>query len=666
MRFNLLELNQRLKRSVICTIPLLVLLFGCVGTVEDKNPLVTKAATANGEIVYEGAYDALGVAMDRVEIYFQPFENENENIVYDISYDNVNKSISVPPNSLSMVYYKGLNVYRYTIKNLIPAKNYTISVNVRDIKTGAQSLSKKIINAQTFSNVTADFDGVASVSNVPGELSNSALKVSWVPATKFALLGFASRDVTSYLIELIDTPDLEDFDDPAIVRSFTALPSADSFVVKGLVEFTQYRVRVRAIHSEWNLSESNIKPYEQNNKILTARTGSSCPSVVSESFLAYQGGYISSKRLIALSWQPPTGNFDEYEVTYEVNGVPKGPFIIDSSLVSYQIGPFADGDVVSEIALLAKVNGGGCQAAYTERTETVSFELASFPGVKQVAIPNGATNFQRLQMDLHEIDFSNGFAESIEVKYCTTDNVISPEEDCVDYVDYIDISNDIETYDIVLDSSLILNNVNIDKKRICFQVAIKVGSKVGAPRFFCTSKSDIVAAVMPRFNFGESNISCQYKRVLDGADVAISPGSLVLSWQKPSVISFDNYLLVYTNYNIGASLVEYENNVHSLNIEELLELYKQNTTFIQGVDDVGDPVDYNINWTLIDSNQSSLVYQFPFSYGFSIYGYAYLNPQYILIPMKKVGAEIFVAKGMEQSQLCTNIENVNAGKWPWM
>lgn len=257
----------------------------CVGTIEDMNPPTTKSATTAGEPVpFSGIVEAVAISDSKVTLSFLPAAGKQTNLVYLIYINNSNTPLEVKGGSLSP---NESGYYTYTVTKLSVNTTYSFAVGVRDLTTGVESDENKEMFATTFSNYTADFDGIGSVVPAAGEAGTEEVIVEWIPAiTKGAGSFPKPTDPIAYEIRYMKAEngkpgDLKNGADPDV--TVTMVPSTISSSspvsterkrpVGGLQSGTKYYFMVRCIHKGYALygSDPNYK-VEQNLKILSVTT----------------------------------------------------------------------------------------------------------------------------------------------------------------------------------------------------------------------------------------------------------------------------------------------------------------------------------------------------------------------------------------------------------
>lgn len=306
---------------------ILILIFtvSCVGTVEDKNPDLTKGLTlGGGKISFDGIYDARAIANDKVEIYFYPSSVDARNVTYLISYDGLDVAKSVPGANLRPDY-RGL--LKYTVTGLEINNEYAFTVQAKN-ETGVVSSSTSVRKAKTFGNQTANFLGIGTVKNLPGFDGRTALRIEWPAAERIGSVFLPKeQDPVQYEIILLDadvaTPVA--FDDTSFVEPFRKVVFVNgtkiSHQVNGLQPNTKYYIRVRAIHDGVNTygDDPNYLAEKNNSYQLAATLSDDISSIdidTSSFGIEIPRGQEGIYSLIS-TWKAAKGSFDHYRIYYK-------------------------------------------------------------------------------------------------------------------------------------------------------------------------------------------------------------------------------------------------------------------------------------------------------------------------------------------------------------
>lgn len=334
-----------IKKIITLTSTLIftMILTSCVGTVADKNSQLSKinASNSNGSFSFEGIKTATGVSHDKIELIFEPATGEPSDLVYEIYVNNSNIPIKIGGASLAI---NASGDYYFTVTGL--ALQTTYNFNMRVVASGAPSEVVKLDplesrSATTFSNETADFAGITSLSLGAGTSGKDKLIVKWVPAVT---LGTVSRprprDPTAYEITYIkstagaaigggirniNNSNLAAADGRFVIQvpaTIGSPPAPRSEATLSVDPNTFYYVQVRAIHKGYD-NYSGIDPLykrEENKRFLGKKTniaGQTLSFLATNEFINIKNpeGKESLSRL-DLDWFPASGDFDHYRVCY--------------------------------------------------------------------------------------------------------------------------------------------------------------------------------------------------------------------------------------------------------------------------------------------------------------------------------------------------------------
>ena len=303
---------------------LLMCLISCVGTVEDKNPDITKGATApDVPFIFEGIFDAIAIAPDKVEVYFFPSAGNSTELTYVVNYDGSPVPSTFPATTLR-IDYRGL--LKATVKNLTVNTNYSFSVQVRNNegRTSSNNLSQ---TARTFTNVTCDYNGIGNVRNLSGDEGRNALLVEW-PEARREGSEFVKKPIDPDQYEIIAL-NADNLTPAAFDDEFFGEPDRKKVIVdgskishqlNGLQAGTKYYIRVRCIHADFaNFSSSASYKREENNNYFLAETLSDDLSNINvdlSGFSVVPSGGAAGLNSFDVSWSPAEGAFAEYRIYY--------------------------------------------------------------------------------------------------------------------------------------------------------------------------------------------------------------------------------------------------------------------------------------------------------------------------------------------------------------
>lgn len=305
---------------------------GCVGTVQESEEPFSKISDGSeSALSFTGVAQATAISDSRIEVFFYPAIGGSGKYTYDVIVGNDPLPVSIPSDTLTPDY-KGM--LKYTITGLSRLSTYQIKVEVRDNQTNVQSKSEVIKTAVTFDNMVADFFGISTASNMPGQDGKDSIKVRWTPARSSGGLSAAPWDPASYEIVVVDAGRLAVTD-----MDITTLTSAqgrwvfninndaavNEYVVRGLPAKTKFYVRMRCLHDK---SENDVynpkKRSELNTNYLTISTLSSDLADISfqsSSFAVAVSPGEQGLNSVQASWAIASGVIDHYRLYYsEKNG----------------------------------------------------------------------------------------------------------------------------------------------------------------------------------------------------------------------------------------------------------------------------------------------------------------------------------------------------------
>jgi hypothetical protein len=329
---------------------LLTFLVSCVGTVEQANkPKTDTTKTPKTTVTFPGVHSVVGIAHDKVDVFFYPATGGTENYDYIIYYGGFPFPLTVPSEVLTPDY-RGL--LKYTIGGLNQAEDYQIRMDVQDQKTGYKTTTNKIETAGTFDNRVCDFEGIGSVSNLAGVDGLDSINVRWPHASKDygSITGDTSSDPVSYEIVALDanllTP--ESFDERSLttaqgrfVKYVEYSITQNESVFRGLPSGTRFYVRVRAIHED--SVDDQTQPQlrsELNSDYLIIETLNNDtasidwdPNGVEITNLTGQ----DATRAVIVEWPIATGVFEHYRVYYAEDGIPLNNATLSAECVSGEL-----------------------------------------------------------------------------------------------------------------------------------------------------------------------------------------------------------------------------------------------------------------------------------------------------------------------------------------
>jgi hypothetical protein len=320
----------------------------CVGTIEEGSAL--KSTTVNTDkmaINFAGVEEVLGIADDKVEVYFKSARGGSEEFEYYIYVGGGTQPIIVPSDVLSP---DNRGLLRYTLVGLQAGTRYKIKVDVKDQNDPTlETITDTILETRTFFNNVCDFAGIGSLQNLPGVDGVDSIRVNWPQAISETdgLLINPDSDPLEYEISIINANfySPQDFDNVNLNGGFGRVttyvqynPQVQSVTVRGLTSNTRYFVRMRCLHrgTVVDLSKPWLK-WEMNNKYLEITTLSNeLSSIVynPDEIQITPGVGLESFSTFTMTWGLITGVFDHYRIYYS-----EGPIVMTDTCEVNQIVP---------------------------------------------------------------------------------------------------------------------------------------------------------------------------------------------------------------------------------------------------------------------------------------------------------------------------------------
>ncbi len=479
-------------------------LFSCVGTIEDKNPEVTKGASTDSvPIVFEGVFEATAIADSKIDVYFYPSNIEPKNVTYLISYDGLQNPISVPGTTLT-TNHKGL--LKYTVKGLNINTNYTFSVQAKDV-SGSISTSTAVFTTKTFENITADFAGISTVRNLAGEDGRTSLRVEW-PAARIEGNTFYPNEIdpNQYEIILLNAENLTPnaFDDEFFGepnrKKFYVAGTKVSHQINGLSPGTKYFVRVRTIHQGYIDFGADVDyKKEENSNYVLAQTLSDDASNVDVDLTTFNVDILSLNS-VGLSWESAEGPLVEYRIYYrnlDDGGLPWSSFrtsrntVCDGADSTYpewsckkldftetstklaDLEPLADYEMIAVICMTS-----GCEYANSIEYEhnspyTIFPGIANFAGITSIEQPKYYWSVDEIYLKIASPNLSSGAIDGllVEAKARTADD--GPVLDTI--LNHPTASNNsnflVDNFDYTSDDTITITGVQPDSdEQYCFSV----------------------------------------------------------------------------------------------------------------------------------------------------------------------------------------------------
>jgi len=442
--------------SKLLTIITLLILCSCVGTIEETNFEVTEVvADAIAYEDYVGIDEVVAISHHQMEVYFNEFDAvQSDKVAYQIYYDGAEFPIFVPGNSLTP---RADGRLMYTVSNLKPNREYYFEVQVTNLNTGESSLSDEKRSAKTFSNRTASFLGVQSVSHQPGPDGLNFIKVSWSPAERESngLIPLPS-DAAKYEVTILSAMrQLSDFDNTLLSNDDRKViyfnESVNFGVIGGLISGGTYYVRVRAIHHEY-IDKQNLEGYrhEENNKyieITMLTNDSNSIEFDPTSFLMNNADGSKALNSASSTWSYPTGGaYNHFRLYYKgadvdsINLINEELLNIRPDLIPCEMDgdgflcrrfDFTEnsGDILDLTTnwryffILVVCLDETCQQYKLSNVQTLTTRgnIAEFDGFEGFSLGDRFSELSILKLDVNPPDLSSGILDSIII-YFDIDN----------------------------------------------------------------------------------------------------------------------------------------------------------------------------------------------------------------------------------------------------
>ena len=304
---------------------------GCVGTVQDSQQPFSKISDPpETPLSFAGVTQANSISDSRIEVFFYPAIGGSGKYTYDIIVGSDPYPISLPSDTL-MTDYKGM--LKYTLRGLSRLSTYQVKVEVRDNSTNVQSKSEVSKTVVTFDNMVADFIGISTASNMPGQDGKDSIKIRWTPAKSSGALTAADSDPLSYEIVLVDASKLAvtDMDITTLtptqgrwVFNINNNDTVNEYIVRGLPAKTKFYARMRCLHQK---SEDDVynpkKRSELNTNYVTISTLSADLADINfqpASFAVALAAGEQGLSAVQTSWTAATGVIDHYRLYYSEAG----------------------------------------------------------------------------------------------------------------------------------------------------------------------------------------------------------------------------------------------------------------------------------------------------------------------------------------------------------
>lgn len=305
-------------------------LVSCVGTVQETASSVTDiGATQTFSLNFNGLGQATAISDSRVELTFLPAGGGSGKYIYDIYIGSTPTPISVPSDILKPDFRGNL---RYTVTGLDIMTTYQFKMEVRDQITSAYSNTGVIRTTKTFTNSVCNFDGVGSLSNMPGQDGKDSILVRYTTPRSSGSLTPEPDDPLKYELVLIDaekfTPaDMDVEASPAQgkwVFNWTHFNNMNQYVARGVQPNTKFYARLRCLHqgTKDDVYNPQMRGEMNNNYVEISTLSDKLEDILFDttSFKVNMTNGVSGLSTVNTIWTKASGVFDHYRLYYGKQG----------------------------------------------------------------------------------------------------------------------------------------------------------------------------------------------------------------------------------------------------------------------------------------------------------------------------------------------------------
>lgn len=587
----------------------LISLVSCVGTVQNSNHNFTRSADVpESPLNFSGIVSASAISDSKIEVFFYPASGGSGLYTYDILVGSSPFPVSVPSDVL-VPDYKGM--LKVTLNGLTRMTTYQIKVEVRDGTSQVQSSSGMLRAATTFDNQVADFAGISSVSNTPGQDGKDSIKIRWTPARTSGGLVKQDWDPESYEVVLVDAERLTPGDmDVAYteaqgrwVYAFNHDDAKNEHIIRGLPSETKFYVRMRSIHkASINDVYDPKKRSELNTNYASIATLSA--SLADINFLTDSFGLNLAPgeqglTAIQANWTGASGVFDHYRLYYSEagGGVASGslPSLCLPPILSAPgstvfckkadfdktttpisgLTPYTDYEVV--LVLCATTQCGSSERIVAP-VRTIKTDPASpvFNGLREVREGASLDEIGNLYLSFDIPNFATGYFDGLILKMRRT---LDGSDAAVELTT---ISNPIfhNEYNFLMDNNITVRGVNyLDIEPFCFTLYPFKWDTNGTDRR--ESPNDIWKCVQPKI---DPPTALDFPGL---GESSTENNAVTLAWSAPAKGIFSHYELFWRkqsggHFSWGDAIAQAGNNYDYSNYGRMLIDAESNQITIDG------------------------------------------------------------------------------------
>jgi hypothetical protein len=309
---------------------MLFMVASCVGTVQDSAQTYSNIVTPGAKAIsFPGVASVSPISDTRIEVFFYPASGGSGKFIYDVTVGSSPYPLSFPSDVL-LPDYRGL--LRLTLSGLSRLTAYQIKVEARDTVSTAVSNSQVVKVATTFDNQVANFGGITSAYNMPGQDGKDSLRIRWTPAATSGGITKQVWDPKTYEVIVVDSELLTPADmdtnftnsQGRFVYAFNHDDSVNEYIIRGLPSSKRFYIRMRCLHEGGEEDVYNPrKRSELNTKYITMSTLSDSLADLNfqpASFAVALAPGEQGLTAINNTWSQASGVFDHFRLYYSLEG----------------------------------------------------------------------------------------------------------------------------------------------------------------------------------------------------------------------------------------------------------------------------------------------------------------------------------------------------------
>jgi hypothetical protein len=602
--------NRINMKAILFFSLVLLLTTGCVGTVQEAGQNFSKVNDAPVKpLSFAGVVNVVAISDSRLEVFFYPATGGSGSYTYDIITSNSPYPVSIPSEVLRPDF-RGL--LKYTVTGLNRLTTLTVKVEVRDKDTEIQSNSNTIREVTTFDNMVADFNGVSSASNLPGQDGKDSIKIRWTPARSSGGLSKKDWDPKSYEIVVVDSEKLtpNDMDvstyGPSQGRFVFGVnhdETLNEYVLRGLPSEKKFYIRMRAIHetSVEDLYNPKKRSELNTNYVMISTLSGNLADLKfqNDAFAVTLSPGEQGLNSVSTSWFSAEGVFDHYRLYYSeegggvANGIlpdlclsplltPPGQTVfckkVDfKSTTSLITGLKAYTNYEFVLALCTTVQCSPLERILSPvRTIFTDPNTPTFNGLRDVITASKLEDLGSLYIKYDQPNFANGYFDGLILKARRTLNGADADTEVTVSSNPLYHLN----YNFLFENNITVRGIDyLAVEPYCFTLYPFKWNTDGITRR--EYPNDIWKCITPKI---EAPTVEQFKGL--GAGFSIED-RITLQWEAPTIGTFSHYELFWRKesgglFNWGDAISQAGNNFDYTNYNRLLLSPNLTTTVLSG------------------------------------------------------------------------------------